>query len=95
MARELQIENGLIRFRQGLKRKQVPGSEVERVYMRVEESCASMCCGRVSFESCFVMLKLYSGKLLKIPVRDAKTAGDIISGLSAALPDVGTGFVRL
>ena len=68
-------------YRKGFKWYVLPYSDIANAYMRIEEVNGRLCCGSVSFDMHFLMLRTSSGELLKIEVSSRERVREMLEQL--------------
>lgn len=62
---KIDYENDGIKVKGLIKSNEIKYADIDRAYMRIEEACANMCCGRMNFDRSFLMI-MENGELHKI-----------------------------
>lgn len=80
-------ENDKLNVKGLLKSNDINYSDIDRVYMRIEEACANMCCGRMNFDRYFLML-MVGDELVKVELDNKDLVSEGIKKIQEKNPDV-------
>ena len=81
-----------VTYKKGFKWLLLPYTEIVQAYMRIEEVNSKMCCGTANFDMHFLMLKVQSGELLKIPTTSRKITEQMLEDLHVLNPNIEIGY---
>ena len=85
-------EDGCLTYRTLLKNTRLPLGEMVWVYMRQEDSSATLCCGRMTIESYFLMIHMADKTVHKFPFETAEAVKDMMAEISRRNPNVVCGY---
>ena len=88
---KVEIKDNSIEYKKLFKTIMVPVLDIKNAYMRVEEVNANMCCGRMNFDRCFLMLKT-ENDIHKIELENDSLVKKLLDEISEKNPDVEIGF---
>lgn len=87
---KIKLSKNVIFWKVTLRWFGVPFTDIRRVYRRVEEVNAKMCCGRASFDIQKLMLVLKDGSTLELLIgdNDRYQAQNLFQAIKEAHPDL-------
>lgn len=92
--KKIRFTDQSIEYKKGFKWFSLPYTEIIQAYMRIEEVNSKMCCGTANFDMHFLMLKIRSGELLKIPVSSRTLTEQMLEKLRILKPEIEIGYKK-